>query len=72
MSDDQLALLIDPFVAELVPNYFVIEPEAHLLALVQKGVFRPQDPMSAAIIGAIRSGLVASPFTKREFKGSLI
>lgn len=61
-----------PFVK--VESYVVyrsarFEPEAHLLALVQKGLFRPQDPMSAAIVGAIRSGLIASPFTKREFKG---
>ena len=56
-----------------VKNYVVyrsarVEPEAHLLALVQKGVFRPHDPMPAAIVGAIRSGLLASLFTKREFK----
>jgi hypothetical protein len=46
-----------------------VDSEAHLLELVQKGVFRPQEPMPAAIVGAIRSGLIASPFTKREFKG---
>lgn len=46
-----------------------VEPEAHVLALVQKGLFTPQDPMPVAIVGDIRSGLIASPFTKREFKG---
>lgn len=46
-----------------------VDSEEHLLALVRKGLFRPQDPMPAAIVGAIRSGLLASPFTKREFKG---
>lgn len=46
-----------------------VDPAAHLLGLVQKGIFRPQDPLSAAIVGAIRAGLIASPFTKREFKG---
>jgi len=46
-----------------------VDSEAHLLALIQKGLFRPHDPMPAAIAGAIRSGLFASPFTKREFKG---
>ena len=61
-----------PFVK--VESYVVyrsarLEPEAHLLGLVQKGLFRPHDPMPAAIVGAIRSGLIASPFTKREFKG---
>ena len=61
-----------PFVK--VESYVVyrsarVEPEAHLLALVEKGLFRPHDPMPAAIIDDIRSGLIASPFTKREFKG---
>jgi hypothetical protein len=46
-----------------------VESKAHLLALVQKGLFKPQDPMPAAVVGAIRSGLVASPFTKRGLKG---
>lgn len=61
-----------PFVK--VASYVVyrsarLEAEAHLLALVEKGLFRPQDPMPVAIVGDIRSGLIASPFTKREFKG---
>jgi len=46
-----------------------VESEAHLLALIRKGLFAPHDPMPAAIVGNIRSGLIASPFTKREFKG---
>jgi hypothetical protein len=45
-----------------------VEAQAHLLTLIEKGVFRPQDPMPAAVFGTIRSGLFASPFTKREFK----
>lgn len=61
-----------PFVK--VESYVVyrsarVESEAHLFGLVEKGLFRPQDPMPTAIVGAIRSGLIASPFTKREFKG---
>jgi len=60
-----------PFVK--VESYVVyrsarIDPEAHLLAMVQNGLFTPQEPMSAAIVSNIRAGLIASPFTKREFK----
>jgi len=61
-----------PFVK--VESYVVyrsarVELETHLLGLIQQGVFRPHDPMPTAIVGAIRSGLIASPFTKRAFKG---
>lgn len=46
-----------------------IDPEAHVLGMVKKGIFRPLQPMTAGIVAAIRAGLTASPFTKREFKG---
>ena len=46
-----------------------IDPEAHLLARVAQGLFKPQQPMSASIVANIKTGLKTSPFTKREFKG---
>lgn len=45
-----------------------IEPVDHLVKLVQQGYFQPHDPMPAAEFATILAGLVASPFTKREFK----
>ena len=49
-----------------------IDPEAHLLARVAQGLFKPQQPMPAGIVANIKAGLTTSPFTKREFKGLLI
>ena len=46
-----------------------IDPEAHVLGMVEKGIFRPHQPMPAEIVATIRAGLTTSPFTKREFKG---
>ena len=60
-----------PFVLRdsyVVYRYARIEQETHLITLVQQGLFRPHDPMPAAVFFKIRIGLAASPFTKREFK----
>ena len=45
-----------------------IESGMHLQRLVQQGVFKPHEPMPAAIVTNIKAGLKASPFTTREFK----
>ena len=45
-----------------------IDQEAHLISLVQQGLFRPHDSMPAEVLTNIKNGLAASPFTKREFK----
>ena len=45
-----------------------IESVTQLSAGVRQGLFRPHDPVSAEILALMRTGLHASPFTKREFK----
>jgi hypothetical protein len=45
-----------------------IDPVAHVQKLVAQGLFKPQDPVSPEILAAIKAGLLASPFTKGEFK----
>ena len=45
-----------------------IELESHVLKLVGQGFFAAHQPVSAAILQAVKDGLYQSPFTKREFK----
>ena len=45
-----------------------IEPESHVLRLVEQGLFKPHVAVSAEVLQRIKSGLFASPHTKREFK----
>ena len=45
-----------------------IEPESHVLQLVEQGLFKPHVAVSAEVLQRIKSGLFASPHTKREFK----
>ena len=49
-------------------RYARIEQGAHILRLVDQGVFRPHEPMSSEILQKIKAGLFDSPHTKREFK----
>jgi len=45
-----------------------IEPESHVVRLVQQGVFKPHVAVSVEVLQRIKVGLFASPHTKREFK----
>lgn len=45
-----------------------IETVNHVLRLVEQGRFKPQVAMPAEVLQRIKSGLFASPHTKREFK----
>lgn len=44
-----------------------IEPVAHVVEMVKRGLFEPQDPVPTELLTAIKAGLHKSPFTKREF-----
>ena len=45
-----------------------VEPESHMLRLVEQGLFKPHEPRAAETFQRIKAGLYASPHTKREFK----
>lgn len=45
-----------------------IEQAGHVVQLVERGVFSAHQPVSAAVLEAVKAGLYQSPFTKREFK----
>ncbi len=45
-----------------------VEPQNHVLRLVEQGVFNPHVPVSAELLQRIKTGLFDSPHTKREFK----
>ncbi len=49
-------------------RYARIEQGAHIFRLVEQGVFKPHEPMSAQLLQQIKGGLFDSPHTKREFK----
>jgi len=44
------------------------EQAGHVVQLVERGVFSAHQPVSAAVLEAVKAGLYQSPFTKREFK----
>ena len=45
-----------------------IEQASHVVQLVDSGLFTAHQPVSAALLQAVKDGLYQSPFTKREFK----